>query len=333
MAVPPALLLLVALLVPLLVAFPLVAVAEPTDPIGGERLGATGITVWSGAPGAVPPPEPLAQAWLVADIGTGTVLATRNPHQKLRPASTLKTLTALALLPRLDPAATYTPVDEDALQDGSLVGLVPGTTYTIKSLFEGMLLSSGNDAAHALANAAGGLQQTVALMNATAKELQAYDTVAANPSGLDDDVQLTSAYDLALIARGGLARDDFRSYVATQHAYFAGVDGSNGFEIQNHNRLLTNYPGAIGIKTGYTSVSLHSIVGAATRDGRTLVAVLLGGQSAGWPDAAALLDWGFAQGASAVPVGTLVAPRTAEHADPHGIDCCDPGGDGGEPRR
>ena len=202
MAVPPALLLLVALLVPLLVAFPLVAVAEPTDPIGGERLGATGITVWSGAPGAVPPPEPLAQAWLVADIGTGTVLATRNPHQKLRPASTLKTLTALALLPRLDPAATYTPVDEDALQDGSLVGLVPGTTYTIKSLFEGMLLSSGNDAAHALANAAGGLQQTVALMNATAKELQAYDTVAANPSGLDDDVQLTSAYDLALIARG-----------------------------------------------------------------------------------------------------------------------------------
>jgi D-alanyl-D-alanine carboxypeptidase (penicillin-binding protein 5/6) len=300
------------LVVLLLVFFPTAAHAQPTGPVGGARLGSSNVTIWGGAPGTAPPPEPLVQAWLVADAGTGAVLAARNPHQRLRPASTLKTLTALTLLPRLDPAASYTAVDSDASQDGSRVGIVPGTTYSIKSLFEALLLSSGNDAAHALANAAGGLDQTVALMNETAEKLQAYDTVAANPSGLDNDVQLTSVYDLALIARAGLARDDFRNYVATQRSFFAGVDGSNGFEIQNHNKLLANYPGAIGVKTGYTSVSLHSIVGAATRDGRTLIVAVLGGESPVWPDAAALLDWAFAQGPSAASVGTLVGPRADE---------------------
>ncbi len=296
----------------LVVAFVTPAAAAPTGPIGGARLGTADVTVWGQAPGAAAPPEPPVPAWLVADAATGTVLAARNAHLRLRPASTLKTLTALTLLPRLDPAASYTAVDADIMQDGSRVGIVPGTTYRIKSLFEGLLLSSGNDAAHALANAAGGLDTTVALMNETARELQAYDTVAANPSGLDNDTQLTSVYDLALIARAGLARDDFRSYVATQRSYFAGVDGSNGFEIYNHNKLLANYPGAIGVKTGYTSVSLHSIVAAATRDGRTLVVAVLGGQSPTWPDAAALLDWGFAQGASATAVGNLVGPRADE---------------------
>jgi serine-type D-Ala-D-Ala carboxypeptidase (penicillin-binding protein 5/6) len=296
----------------LLVAIATAAQAQPVGPIGGARLGESNVTIWSGTPGAAPPPEPLVSAWLVADAATGAVLAARNPHQKLRPASTLKTLTALTLLPRLDPAAGYTAVDADAMQEGSRVGIVPGTTYSIGSLFEGLMLSSGNDAAHALANAAGGLDATVALMNETARELQAYDTVAANPSGLDNDAQVTSVYDLALIARAGLAREDFRTYAAKQTSYFAGVDGSNGFEIQNHNRLLANYPGAIGVKTGYTTVSLHSIVGAASRDGRTLLVAILGAQTTAWPDAAALLDWGFAQGASAAAVGSLVGPRANE---------------------
>ena len=305
---------LVAVLI--VVAVPLTATAtataQPTGPVGGTRLGEANVTIWSGAPGVAPPPEPLVSAWLIADATTGAVLAARNPHQRLRPASTLKTLTALTLLPRLDPAASYTAVDADALQDGSRVGMVPGTTYSIPSLFDGLLMSSGNDAAHALANAAGGFGPTVALMNETARELQAYDTVAANPSGLDDDVQVTSVYDLALIARAGLAREDFRSYVAKQRSYFGGVDGSNGFEIQNHNKLLANYPGAIGVKTGYTSVSLHSIVGAASRDGRTLIVAILGAQTTPWPDAAALLDWGFAQAATTASVGTLVGRRAAE---------------------
>jgi serine-type D-Ala-D-Ala carboxypeptidase (penicillin-binding protein 5/6) len=300
---------LVAML--LVLAFPLSATAQPTGPVGGARLGESNVTTWSGTPGATPPPEPVVAAWLVADAGTGAVLAARNPHQRLRPASTLKALTALTLLPRLDPATSYTAVDADASQDGSRVGIVPGTTYSIGSLFDGLMLSSGNDAAHALANAAGGLDTTVALMNETARELQAYDTVVANPSGLDHDAQVTSVYDLALIARAGLAREDFRNYVAKQTSYFAGIDGSNGFEIQNHNKLLANYPGAIGVKTGYTSVSLHSIVGAATRDGRTLLVAILGAQAAAWADAAALLDWGFAHPASA-SVGTLVGTRADE---------------------
>ena len=303
------------------VAAPVAAAAAPAvihgitqlPTMGGPRLADPGLVV--DLPAGVPgPPPQQAVAWLLADAGSGDVLAAQAAHLPLRPASTQKMLTSLVLLPRLDPAAVYTAIPDDANAEGSKVGVVPGATYTVDELFHGLLLASGNDAAHALAEVGGGQEPTVAAMNALAETLQAQDTVAANPSGLDADTQWSSAYDLALIARAGMEMDSFRGYIATRRSQFPGampaVPGEvrSSFEIANQNKLLANYPGAIGVKTGYTSQARSTYVGAATRDGRTLVVTLMHTGSGAWSDAATLLDWGFAHGGSVHPVGELVDP-------------------------
>jgi D-alanyl-D-alanine carboxypeptidase (penicillin-binding protein 5/6) len=155
--------------------------AAATTTVGGERLASSGLVV--DAPGAEALPDVGAAAWLLADLDSGDVLAARDPHGRYRPASTMKILTALTLLPDLDPDATYVAQQQDANAEGSKVGVVPGAIYTVHNLYEALFLVSGNDAALALANAAGGLDATVARMNAVARRLGALDTRAANPSG------------------------------------------------------------------------------------------------------------------------------------------------------
>jgi D-alanyl-D-alanine carboxypeptidase (penicillin-binding protein 5/6) len=285
------------------------AAAQPASPVvGGERLGSAGLVV--DAPGAEPLPEVTAAAWLLADLDTGEVLAAKDPHGRLRPASTLKILTALTLLPELDPAATYVAQWEDANSEGSRVGVVPDASYSVHNLFEALFLVSGNDAASALANAAGGVETTVAAMNRTARDLGALDTTAANPSGLDAPGQYTSAYDLALLTRAAMAREDFRAYAATVKSQFPGKPARPGkvrktFEIYTQDRLLLNYRGAIGVKTGWTTKARGTFVGAATRGGRTLVATVLRTDADGWREAGRLLTWGFRNGATVRPVGSL----------------------------
>jgi D-alanyl-D-alanine carboxypeptidase (penicillin-binding protein 5/6) len=199
-------------------------------------------------------PRVHAASWLLADLTTGEVLATKAPHRRLPPASTLKTLTAVTLLPRLDPDKVYRARWSDVSAEGSHVGLVVGGTYTVHDLFNGMLLPSGNDAASALAHANGGWPKTLGQMNAEARRLGAHDTVAKNPSGLDQPGQVSSAYDLALIARAGLARDDFAEYVSTISADFPGqMPKKKGkkrptYRIYNQNDLLYNgFQGAVGV--------------------------------------------------------------------------------------
>jgi D-alanyl-D-alanine carboxypeptidase (penicillin-binding protein 5/6) len=279
--------------------------AEPGDTIGGPALASTGVVVQPTA-GVPPLPNVSAAGWVVADAGTGEVLAARNPHGRYLPASTLKTLTAVSLLPEVDLNAFYTPSWEDVNIEGSKVGMRQNVRYPVGKLMEAMLVVSGNDAANAVANAAGGLPKTVGLMNATAKRLQANDTLARNPSGLDAPGQVTSAYDLALIARAGLAMPQFEKYVGTLRDYFPAPGGAK-FEIYNHNKLLTRYPGNIGIKTGFTVKARKTYVGAARRDGHTIVVTLLKAETS-YPDAVALLDWGFAATGRTTPVGRLVDP-------------------------
>ncbi len=307
----------------LLVAAVAVPAGADTAPaaVGGEQLATAGLVV--DAPGADPLPKVGAASYLLADLTTGEVLATQDPHGRLRPASTLKILTALTLLPELDPAAVYTAQWEDANAEGSRAGLVPDATYTVDQLFQALFLVSGNDAASALANAAGGMPSTVAAMNATAKGLGALDTTVRNPSGLDAPGQYTSAYDLAVIARTAMAREDFRDYVTTVKAQFPGKMPKAGkvrktFEIYTQDRLLLNYRGAIGIKNGWTTKARGTFVGAATRGGRTLVATVLRSEGDAWRESAALLTWGFRNGAVARPVGTLdaiAAPREGKAGD------------------
>ncbi len=291
-------------------AVPTWAAKPIVDPVGGPLLTGHGVVVQP-QPGAPALPTDLtSSAWLVADADTGQILAAKAPHEKYLPASTLKTLTAVTLIPRLDPSQMVKASYRDASIDGSKVGLVPAMSYTVRKLFTAMLVVSGNDAAEALAEANGGVAKTVRMMNAEATHLQAYDTFARTPSGLDGPGESTSAYDLALIARAGLQMPDFRKYVGTVKSTVPAPHHKH-FQIYTHNRLLTTYRGAIGVKNGYTVAAAATYVGAATRHGHTILVTLLHANPYFWPEAKSLLDWGFAAEGKVDPVGNLVGPQQA----------------------
>jgi D-alanyl-D-alanine carboxypeptidase (penicillin-binding protein 5/6) len=297
-----------ALVVPLVLATAPAFAAQPTT-IGGDRLATRGLVLPSAAPRL---PATSAASWVVADLDSGAVLAAKDPHGLFSPASTLKTLTAETLIPKLDPRALVQPTFDDVNVEGSKVGLVDTVRYPVSELFTSMLVVSGNDSALALATANGGAAKTVAEMNAEALRLQAFDTHAATVNGLDAAGQHSSAYDLALIARAGMALPAFRDYVATKHATIRGAKPHTAIAISSHDKLLYNYPGAIGIKNGYTVASRATFVGAATRGGHTLLVTLMRTDPRYWPEAAALLDWGFkATAAGVTPIGQLAdaAPR------------------------
>ncbi|MGS2647543.1 D-alanyl-D-alanine carboxypeptidase family protein [Streptosporangium sp. LJ11] len=273
------------------------------EPVGGSRLGGRGLVVPAGVKA---PPRTAAKSYVIADAESGEVLAAKDAHGRYLPASTLKALTALTLIPKLDKDRKITPSRRAVNEEGSAVGLVPKPLYTVEDLFKALMLVSGNDCAMALAEANGGLAATLADMNAEAKRLQAFDTVAKTPSGLDKPGQSSSAYDLALIARAGLANADFRRYISTKTDKFPAPKGY--YEIGNHNRLLWRYKGMIGVKNGWTSKALGSFVGAAKRNGHTVIVSIMRHDGYFWEEVADLLDWGFANRGKVLPVGKLVDP-------------------------
>jgi D-alanyl-D-alanine carboxypeptidase (penicillin-binding protein 5/6) len=199
--------------------------------------------------------------------------------------------------------------------------MVKDQAYKIEDLWYGLFLRSGNDAANGLAKAGadGDIARGVRMMQAEARRLQAYDTTVINASGLDADGQYASAYDLALWGREGLQRKDFRKYAATMRWTFPGnrtatatKESSRNFQVQTENRLMGSYQGAIGIKPGYTSLAQNTLIAAAEREGRTVLVTLMGGpRGTIFPNAAALLDWGFANIGKVAPVGQLVDPVTS----------------------
>ncbi len=276
-------------------------------PVGGAALGGCGDVVTAGAPPL--PPQVTAAAFVLADLDGGAVLAARAPHARHRPASTLKVLTALVAIERLDPDATVPGAPEDLSIDGSRAGIGPGGTYTVRQLLAGLLLNSGNDTAQALARAMGGDAATTAAMTAAARRLGAFDTRPATPSGLDGPGMASSAYDLALLFRRALREPLFAETIATRSVPFPGYGDRPGFVLSNVNPLLSRYPGTLGSKTGFTDAARHTIVGAAERNGRRLVVAVVRAENTpvvNWRQAAALLDWGFALPPGTAPVGTLV---------------------------
>jgi D-alanyl-D-alanine carboxypeptidase (penicillin-binding protein 5/6) len=279
-----------------------------SETIGGEQLARTHRTV-SLQPGAEPLPDVWAETWLLADAQTGEVLAQKASHERRPPASTLKMLTALAVMPNTTPTDTYVATPRAATIYGARVGLKPGKTYTLDELWYAVFLPSANDAAIAVAEANGGVKRTVRQMNKVARDLNAFDTQAKNTSGLDAPGQLSSAYDLALMARAGLQRPDFASYVRSVRAEFPDVKGRGSHPIYTTNRLLlSGWRGAIGVKTGFTSRAGRTFVGAATRGGRTLIVSLMGVKESSEGAAKKLLAWGFTNADSVTPIGTLVEP-------------------------
>src|SRR4051812_13212157 len=288
---------------------------EPQTVVGGSGLAGTGVLVYRPA-SAPAPPEVYDVSYVVADLATGKILAAKSPHAWLRPASTLKTLTALTLMPRLDPRRVVVAGQDAQDAAGSRVGVLAGNRYPVSSLFDAMMMFSANDAVYALADAAGGYDETVALMNDKAQELGAHDTLTVDPSGLDDGAQRSSAYDLALIGREAMQLPAFRTTITKRDAVFPGGKDKQGkvwpaFHVYNINELLRHYPGAVGIKPGRTDRAQHTFIGAATRGGRTLVVTQMGSVTGSWKPTAALLDWGFANADRVTPVGRLVEPGEA----------------------
>ncbi|WP_307795680.1 D-alanyl-D-alanine carboxypeptidase family protein [Actinacidiphila acididurans] len=333
-----------------LAALPVVAVAADGDSgsgqgggaapavaqgaVGGELLGEEGVQVLP-RDGTPELPDGLsALSWLVSDARTGEVLAAKDAHRALPPASTLKTLFADTVLPRFPGGTRHVVTDADLVGVGegsSMVGVQPGQSYTVADLWRGVFLSSGNDAVHVLAHMNGSVAKTVEQMQAKARTLGALDTHVVSPDGYDMPGQVTSAYDLALFARAGLANPDFARYVSTATADFpGGCDGQGtcvpSYNIQNTNRLLTGaqgvtpYPGLIGVKNGYTTNAGNTLIAAARRGGRTLIVTVMNPQSgirqAVYREASALLDWGFDAAGSTEPVGTLNAVPAAVQLPP-----------------
>jgi serine-type D-Ala-D-Ala carboxypeptidase (penicillin-binding protein 5/6) len=295
------------------------ASAAPRTTVGGPLLASRGTVVAHGAPRL--PSGIDARGWMVADAGTGQVLAAHNAHGRYLPASTLKTLTALTLLPELtNRRQIVTATDEDTNIDGTRVGLVTNGHYSVELLFECMLMMSGNDCATALARTAGhgSVRRSLAAMNAKAKSIEALDTHAGTPSGLDARGQSSSAYDLALILRDDIKIPDFRRYNSMM-SQFVPAQGKKykRFGFANDDRLrASGYPGIIAAKNGYTDAARHEFVCAVRHGTKTLIVTLMHAER--YPvdtqdQAIKLLNWGFAVDGKIKPVGELVTPAKPVH--------------------
>jgi D-alanyl-D-alanine carboxypeptidase (penicillin-binding protein 5/6) len=288
---------------------PVAAPSASPQAIGGALLAGRGVIV--GYPSSSVPrlPGVQASAFVVADADTGQVLAAKDPHGWYRPASTLKVLTAIALIPLLNPNATVVASTQATSTVPNVAGLVTGRPYQISDLFTALLTISANDAAIALTQATGSFSKGMALINAEARHLQADDTVAVDPNGLDARGQHTSGYDLALIARRALQLPAFLRYDQTITARFV-VARRKAETLFNQNTLLTSYPGGIGGKIGWTSAAGATYIGMARRHGVTLIVTLLHCPAlTEIGSAEKLLTWGFAVDGKITPVGTLVGPQ------------------------
>jgi D-alanyl-D-alanine carboxypeptidase (penicillin-binding protein 5/6) len=276
--------------------------------VGGPLMASGGIVVHYPSRNYWRLPKVPAAAYVIANAATGQVLAAKDPHGQFAPASTLKVLTAITLIPRLNPDAMVLATRRAADTEPNDVGLIAGRHYQVSNLFTALLTISANDAAVALTQATGSLAKGMALINAEARQLQAYDVVAKQPNGLPAAGQVVSAYDEALIARQAVAMPAFMRYDSTLAARFR-VKPRHWVTLVNQNYLLTQYRGGIGGKIGWTVKSEATYIGLARRHGVTLIVTLLHCTPlAEIASGERLLNWGFAMAGRVRPVGTLVPP-------------------------
>jgi serine-type D-Ala-D-Ala carboxypeptidase (penicillin-binding protein 5/6) len=276
--------------------------------VGGQQLAGPGVIVNYPAAKVRRLPKVPATAYVIANAATGQVLAAKDPHGEFAPASTLKMLTAITLIPRLNPAGLALATRRATSVEPNVVGLVRGRRYQVSNLFRALLLISANDAAVALTEATGSFATGMGLINAEAQHLQAYDVVAKQPNGLPAAGQVVSAYDEALIARQALAIPAFMRYDSTLAARFR-VKPKHWVTLVNQNSLLTQYRGGLGGKIGWTVKSKATYIGMARRDGVTLIVTVLHCTPLKEiTSAERLLSWGFAMSGRVRPVGTLVTP-------------------------
>lgn len=248
---------------------------------------------WTATAAAARVPRIEARSAVLMDVATGTVLYELRPEERRQPAATVKILTALLALEGggLDGKVEVSPRAVEA--GGSSTWLVAGARVKLEDLLYALLLESANDASVAVAeHTAGSVERFVEMMNARARQIGARDTRFSNPHGLYDSEQYCTAYDLALIARHALGNPEFARLVATKRHSIIWPSERGERGVRNQNRLLWRYPGADGVKTGYTRESGPNLVASASRDGMQLVAVIMSSTDI-WSDAGRLLDYGF----------------------------------------
>lgn len=241
-----------------------------------------------------------AKSAILIDAHSGEVLYAKNAYERMGMASTTKIMTALVARKLMSEERTVRIPKEATGIEGSSVYLVEGELLSVKDLLYALLLASANDAATALAIAASGSVEAFAdEMNGYAERMGLKDTHFTNPHGLYDDSHYTSAYDLALISAEALKDPLIAKIAATKKATIPhGVFEEGGESTQalrylvNHNKMLSLYDGAIGVKTGFTKKTGRCLVSAAERDGLCLVAVTLNATD-DWNDHQKLLDYGY----------------------------------------
>lgn len=239
-----------------------------------------------------PPPHVTAPYVAVLDETSGNLLYAQDAFSRHAPASITKIVTTIVALERgPDITTTYTTsVSATAMVacDGSSVmGLEPDDRVTLETLLYGMMLPSGNDAAEQVAvSLAGSRERYVAWMNEKVAALHLRDTHFVTPSGMDSDEHYSSAYDMALLGRYAMQNPEFRRVVATP--FFVGDE----YYMHNLNPLLSTYPGADGVKIGYTEIAGRTIVASATRAGHRVYVSLMGSRNLA-ADCVALFDWAW----------------------------------------
>ena len=271
-------------------------------------------------------PEVKAKSALLMDTATGTVLYDSNAHDALAPASVTKVMTMLLIMEAIDDGRihwddTVTASEEAAAKGGSQIYLKVGETMSVADMVKSIAVSSANDCACAMAeHIAGSESAFVDMMNLRAQQLGMEDTHFVNCTGLDDDPEaakhLTSAYDIAVMSRELLKNHpDIKKYTTI---WMDTVRGGT-FGLSNTNKLVRFYPGATGLKTGFTSGAGYCLSASAERDGMELIAVVMGSETSKDRFAACktLLDHGFANYALVEPElnETMQIPVTMGKAD------------------
>ncbi len=225
---------------------------------------------------------------VVMECSSRRALIDNNMHAKCYPASTTKVLTALVVLQRLPLEMTVTVPKRAVGVEGSSIYLRAGQRVTVEDLLYGLMLRSGNDAAQTLAYAvAGSIDAFARIMNEVARQCGAQNSNFVNPHGLHDDMHYTTAYDMALIASKAYEYEEFRKIVNTKIAKIS-IDGES-VAIGNKNKLLKQYKGANGVKTGYTKKSGRCLVGGAEREDMQLISVVMNCPDM-WRQTANMLD-------------------------------------------
>ena len=226
-----------------------------------------------------------ATAAVLMDCDTGQILYEKNADKRMLIASTTKILTALVVLENCGMQQEVT-VRPQHMAEGSSMYLKPGERVTVESLLYGLMLCSGNDAALALADACGGETKCVDLMNRLAGRIGMDSRHFENPNGLDGEAHYSTARDMAKLAAYAVRQPAFMRICSTVTAQ------TGGRSMKNHNRLLRELDGCVGMKTGFTKAAGRTLVTCVEREGRMLAAVTLQDGN-DWADHAALYEYGF----------------------------------------